>query len=45
MIITGVSKDFEKFISTRKKVPPPDGYIAKPVEPAQLAETVARILG
>jgi CheY-like chemotaxis protein len=31
IIITGVSDDFKKFISTRKEIPPPDGYISKPV--------------
>ena len=37
IIITGVSDDFKQFISTRRQVPPPEGYLAKPVEPEQLA--------
>ena len=32
IIITGVSDDFKKFISTRSQVPPPEGYISKPVD-------------
>ncbi len=32
IIITGVSDDFKKFISTRRDIPPPDGYISKPVQ-------------
>ena len=40
VIITGVSGDFEKFISTRKHVPPPDGYIQKPID---LDEVLKRV--
>lgn len=32
IIVTGVSGDFEKFISSRKHVPPPDGYVPKPID-------------
>jgi CheY-like chemotaxis protein len=32
IIVTGVSDDFKKFISTRRQVPPPEGYITKPVD-------------
>jgi len=32
IIVTGVSGDFEKFISTRKQVPPPEGYMSKPID-------------
>ena len=32
IIITGVSDDFKRFISTRRQVPPPEGYISKPVD-------------
>jgi CheY-like chemotaxis protein len=45
IIITGVSDDFKQFISTRRKVPPPDGYLSKPVEAEQLVDLVARLLG
>jgi len=44
IIITGVSDDFKQFISTRRKVPPPNGYLGKPVEAEQLAGLVAQLL-
>jgi CheY-like chemotaxis protein len=44
IIVTGVSHDFEKFISTRSQVPPPNAYIAKPIDRddflKQVAETI-----
>jgi len=45
IIITGVSDDFKQFISTRRQVPPPDGYLSKPVEPEQLVEMVRGLVG
>jgi len=45
VMVTGVMQEFQKFISTRKQVPPPDGYISKPVDQKLLLETVARLLG
>jgi CheY-like chemotaxis protein len=36
IIVTGISKDFERFISTRRQVPPPEGYLPKPIDQAQL---------
>ncbi len=42
IIITGISGDFEKFISTRKQVPPPEGYVAKPIEPKEILELVKK---
>jgi CheY-like chemotaxis protein len=44
IIITGISDDFRTFISSRKHVPPPDGYLAKPVDAAELLELVRRLL-
>ena len=32
IMVTGMAKDFEKFISTRKQVPPPEGFISKPID-------------
>jgi len=32
MILTGVSKDFRKFIHTRKAVKPPTDYMEKPID-------------
>ena len=44
IIITGMRPDFERFISTRRQVPPPEGYISKPVrEEELLAEVRKRI--
>lgn len=45
IIITGVSDDFKHFISTRRKVPPPEGYLSKPVEPDQFLQKVRELLG
>jgi CheY-like chemotaxis protein len=44
IIITGVSDDFKQFISTRRQVPPPEGYLSKPVEPEQLLGKVKELL-
>jgi len=44
IIITGVSDDFKKFISSRRKVPPPDGYISKPVDHGQFMDMVKGLL-
>ena len=45
IIITGVSDDFKQFISTRRQVPPPDGYLSKPIEPADLLGLVRELIG
>jgi len=45
VMITGVMQQFREFIHHRKKVPPPDGYIAKPFEIPELLATLERILG
>lgn len=44
IIITGISEDFEKFISNRRQVPPPEGYLPKPVDQQEFLETVAKLL-
>lgn len=44
IMITGVSGDFEKFISTRSQVPPPDGYISKPIQQDELLAKVKELL-
>ncbi|MFC1662414.1 response regulator [Gemmatimonadota bacterium] len=44
IIITGVSDDFKQFISTRRQVPPPEGYISKPVEAGDLIAKVEELL-
>jgi CheY-like chemotaxis protein len=44
VIITGISDDFREFISTRKQVPPPEGYISKPVEGEEFIKLVKSFL-
>jgi CheY-like chemotaxis protein len=43
IIITGVADDFEKFISSRKSVPPPEGYLAKPIDVEKFLELVEKL--
>ncbi len=44
IIITGVSEDFKRFISTRRQVPAPEGYIPKPVDAEQFLAKVRELL-
>jgi CheY-like chemotaxis protein len=32
IMVTGVSADFERFISSRRQVPTPEGYMPKPID-------------
>lgn len=43
IIITGISDDFKIFISSRSKVPPPEGYLSKPVEADDLLKLVGEL--
>ena len=43
--LTGLSDDFQKFISTRRQVPPPDGYLSKPIGADDVLGAVRKILG
>ena len=45
IIVTGMSDEFEKFISTRRQVPPPEGYISKPVDHEQFLQMVKEQIG
>ena len=45
IIITGISDDFKQFISNRRQVPPPEGYISKPVEHADFLKMVDGLIG
>ena len=45
IIVTGVSGEFERFISTRKQVPAPEGYLRKPIEPTELVALARRLTG
>ncbi len=45
IIITGISDDFKQFISSRRQVPPPEGYISKPVDHADFVKMVEGLIG
>ena len=45
--VTGADGDpnaYEKFISARKAVPAPEGFLAKPIIPGELLELVRKVL-
>jgi len=45
--VTGYGGDpepFKHFLSTRKQVPPPDGYLSKPIDKQEFLETVGKAL-
>ena len=44
IIITGISDDFKTFISNRRNVPPPEGYINKPVDADEFVRMVKKLL-
>jgi CheY-like chemotaxis protein len=43
IIITGISEDFQKFISTRRQVPPPEGYLSKPIHPEEILGLIQKL--
>ena len=43
VMVTGIEKEFQKYISTRKDLPPPDGYIIKPFRVEELQEVISKI--
>jgi CheY-like chemotaxis protein len=45
IIVTGISEEFERFISTRRQVPPPEGYISKPVDAEEFVRKVRELTG
>jgi DNA-binding response OmpR family regulator len=45
LMVTGVGQAFQRFISTRRQVPPPEGYIEKPLDPQNFLAEVKRLLG
>jgi CheY-like chemotaxis protein len=50
VIVTGVTgygykpEDFQKFLSSRKHIPPPDGFVPKPIERDELLKEVMGLL-
>jgi CheY-like chemotaxis protein len=43
IIVTGVSGEFKAFISTRKQVPPPEGYLSKPIDKTEILKLVKKL--
>ncbi len=44
IIVTGVSEDFKKFISSRQQVPAPEGFISKPINQEEILTLVKKLL-
>lgn len=44
VMVTGIEREFQKYISTRKDLPPPEGYIAKPFQADELLHTISNLL-
>lgn len=42
IIVTGLSEDFKNFISTRHQVPPPEGYLSKPINSQEILDLVRK---
>ena len=50
IVVTGVTgfsgpEDFQKFIESRKQFPPPEGFVAKPIEHEELIGKVKELIG
>jgi CheY-like chemotaxis protein len=45
LMVTGVPPQFKNFISTRSQVPPPEGYLEKPVALGDVLAEVRRLIG
>jgi CheY-like chemotaxis protein len=43
IIVTGVSGEFKTFISTRKQVPPPEGYLSKPIDKTEILNLAKKL--
>ncbi|MFC1601019.1 response regulator [Candidatus Sumerlaeota bacterium] len=41
----GKPEEFEKFLSTRKQIPPPDAFVAKPIDRDKFIQTIRDALG
>jgi CheY-like chemotaxis protein len=44
VIVTGVSEDFKKFISSRQQVPAPEGFVPKPINQQEILAIVKKLL-
>ena len=45
IMVTGIASDFEKFISSRKQVPPPEGYVSKPIDKEKILSLIKEHIG
>jgi len=43
IIVTGISEEFKKFISSRHQVPPPEGYLSKPINREEILQFVKKL--
>jgi CheY-like chemotaxis protein len=43
IIVTGVSEDFKKFISSRHQVPAPEGFVSKPINQEEILGLVKKL--
>ncbi len=43
IIVTGVSDDFKNFISSRHRIPAPEGFVSKPISPEEILSIVRRL--
>ena len=44
IMVTGMASEFQQFISSRRQIPAPEGYLAKPVDEGAILGTVQRLL-
>jgi CheY-like chemotaxis protein len=45
IVVTGIQGEIEKFLSTRRQIPPPDDFVAKPVDRQALVDKVKKLIG
>ena len=45
IIVTGISQDFEHFISSRRQVPPPEGFVPKPIDLDKILDLIKKQIG
>jgi CheY-like chemotaxis protein len=48
VLVTGVTgpggpRDTERFYSTRRQIPPPDGFVAKPIDPEEILQLARKL--
>lgn len=45
VLITGVTGGVDQFLSSRKQVPPPDGFLPKPIDKEKFLQLVSELTG